>query len=99
MQSFKIKCSAVCKFQFSVNLYYFPKLSEQATVQRIHIDGLARTKDDIVIEQVKDLFKAGTFKEVIEKSSNAKLRLEKLGIFTGVGVFIDTSKGKKIPQN
>ncbi|XP_072047783.1 sorting and assembly machinery component 50 homolog A-like [Amphiura filiformis] len=67
----------------------------KAKVQRIHIDGLARTKDDIVIAQVQDVFKAGTFKEVIEKSGNAKLKLERLGIFTGVGVFIDTSKGEQ----
>ena len=65
----------------------------QVKIERIHIDGLGRTKDEIAIEQVKDVFQASTFKELIERSGEAKLKLERLGIFTGVGVLIDTSKG------
>jgi hypothetical protein len=34
-------------------------------VQRVHIDGLQRTKNDIVIHHVKPLFEAKNFEEVI----------------------------------
>jgi hypothetical protein len=34
-------------------------------VQRVHIDGLQRTKNDIVIHHVKPLFEATNFEEVI----------------------------------
>ena len=36
----------------------------QAKVQRIHLDGLGRTKDDFVSQQVKRVFKAANFEEV-----------------------------------
>ena len=69
---------------------------KQAKVDRIHIDGLGRTRDDIVTRQMKDVFTAKTFKEVIQRTGEAKVRLEGLGVFKSVGVFIDTSKGEGI---
>ena len=36
----------------------------QAQVQRIHVEGLARTKDDIVINSVKEVFEANDFQSV-----------------------------------
>lgn len=36
----------------------------QARVDRINVDGLGRTKDDIVLEAVGDLFKVSNFEEV-----------------------------------
>lgn len=36
----------------------------QAHVQRVHVDGLARTKDDIVINTVRDVFTAQDFYSV-----------------------------------
>ena len=34
--------------------------SNQVRVSRVHVAGLQRTKNDIVVEQVKDVLKAGT---------------------------------------
>ncbi|XP_071809301.1 sorting and assembly machinery component 50 homolog B-like [Asterias amurensis] len=62
-------------------------------VEKVHIEGLGRTKDDMVTKHVNQLFKAQTFKDVILKSGVVKQELEELGVFQGVGVFIDTSKG------
>ncbi|XP_027231761.1 sorting and assembly machinery component 50 homolog isoform X1 [Penaeus vannamei] len=65
----------------------------QAHVQRVHVDGLARTKDDIVINTVRDVFTAQDFYSVILKIHEARSRLAKLGCFKDVGVFIDTYEG------
>ncbi|XP_030845373.1 sorting and assembly machinery component 50 homolog B [Strongylocentrotus purpuratus] len=62
-------------------------------VEHVHIDGLGRTKDDLVIRHMKDVLQAKTFKEVIQRTGEAKVKLEGLGVFKSVGVFIDTSKG------
>ncbi|XP_064635465.1 sorting and assembly machinery component 50 homolog isoform X2 [Lineus longissimus] len=64
-----------------------------AKVVNVHIDGLGRTKDDLVMHEVRDVFKASSFKEMVKMAHDAKLRLERLGIFKNVGIFIDTSKG------
>ncbi|XP_071957142.1 sorting and assembly machinery component 50 homolog B-like [Antedon mediterranea] len=68
-------------------------------VQRVHIEGLKRTKNDLVVPQVQDLLKSKDFKDIIQKSAEAKLRLEALGIFTSVGVLIDTAKGPTAKSN
>lgn len=39
---------------------YFHK----AKVERVIIDGLGRTKDDLIVKQVKDIFQADNFQEV-----------------------------------
>jgi len=65
----------------------------KARVQRVHVDGLGRTKDDIVINTVSDVFEASDFQSVILKIHEARSRLEKLGCFKNVGVFIDTYRG------
>lgn len=62
-------------------------------MQRIHIDGLGRTKDDLVIQTVKELFQAQDLEHVIFKSQQIRTRLESLGCFKSVGVFIDTGRG------
>ncbi|XP_063851103.1 sorting and assembly machinery component 50 homolog A-like isoform X2 [Scylla paramamosain] len=65
----------------------------KARVQRVHVDGLGRTKDDIVINTVRDVFAAQDFQTVIMKIHEARTRLSNLGCFKDVGVFIDTYKG------
>ncbi|XP_076642464.1 sorting and assembly machinery component 50 homolog A isoform X1 [Halictus rubicundus] len=62
-------------------------------VDRVHIDGLKRTKDDIIKTQVVDLFKAKDFQDVILCAHKVKGKLESLGCFRSVGVYIDTSEG------
>ncbi|XP_078050296.1 sorting and assembly machinery component 50 homolog B isoform X2 [Augochlora pura] len=62
-------------------------------VDRVHIDGLKRTKDDIIKAQVIDLFRAKDFRDVIIRAHKVKGKLESLGCFRSVGVYIDTSEG------
>ncbi|GLH12382.1 hypothetical protein R5R35_011696 [Gryllus longicercus] len=65
----------------------------RARVDKIHVDGLGRTKDDIIIETVRELFKAQDFQDVIVGAHTVRSRLEALGCFRNIGVFIDTSSG------
>jgi hypothetical protein len=62
-------------------------------VDKIHVDGLCRTKDDIIIATVKDLFQAKDFQEVIVGAHKVRGKLEGLGCFRNIGIFIDTSSG------
>lgn len=67
----------------------------KARVDRIHINGLGRTKDDIVQDAVKDLFAAEDFQEVLLKAHKVRTKLDSLGCFRNIAVYIDTSKGPK----
>ena len=59
----------------------------------MHVDGLVRTKDDIIKSQVKELFKVHNFDDVIVQTHNVRRRLESLGCFKTIDVYIDTSQG------
>nr|CAH0099235.1 unnamed protein product [Daphnia galeata] len=48
---------------------------------------------------VKELFDAGDFQQVVLKSQEVRSKLEKLGCFKNVGVFIDTSRGEDASSN
>lgn len=65
----------------------------KARVDKVHVDGLGRTRDDIVVTAVHDLFQAQDFKQVILKIHEVKSHFEALGLFRKVGVLIDTSHG------
>lgn len=62
-------------------------------MDKIHIDGLDRTKNDVVKSQVKELFKAKDFQDIIVNSYAVRGKLEALGCFKSIGVHIDTSQG------
>lgn len=65
----------------------------KARVDKIHVDGLMRTKDDIIKPQVMDLFKAKNIEDVIIRASKVREKLDALGCFRHIGVYIDTSQG------
>jgi len=65
----------------------------QARVDKIHVDGLVRTKDDIIKSQVMDLFKAKNFEDVIIRAYKVREKLDALGCFRNIGIYIDTSQG------
>uniref|UniRef100_A0AAR5Q7D4 Bacterial surface antigen (D15) domain-containing protein n=1 Tax=Dendroctonus ponderosae TaxID=77166 RepID=A0AAR5Q7D4_DENPD len=65
----------------------------QARVDKINIDGLCRTKNDIVEDCIRDLFNAKDFQQVLLKAHKARVNLDELGCFKNIGVYIDTSKG------
>ncbi|XP_029038925.1 sorting and assembly machinery component 50 homolog B [Osmia bicornis bicornis] len=67
--------------------------SLKVRVDKIHIDGLMRTKDDIIQSQVTELFKAQDFYDVILRASKVREKLGTLGCFKNIGIYIDTSQG------
>ncbi|NXX64916.1 SAM50 protein, partial [Spizella passerina] len=62
-------------------------------VQHVHFDGLGRTKDDIIMYEICDVFKAKNLIDVMRKSHEAREKLLRLGIFRQVDVLIDTCQG------
>lgn len=65
----------------------------KARVDKVKIEGLGRTKDDILTDKVQDLFKATDFQEVIVGAHKVRSKLETLECFSKVGILIDTSDG------
>ncbi|XP_043239282.1 sorting and assembly machinery component 50 homolog [Amphibalanus amphitrite] len=70
----------------------------QARVDKVHVDGVGRTKDDLVQATVQPMFEAATLEDVITRTHEARTRLEQLGCFRSVGVFIDTSRGPEATE-
>lgn len=68
-------------------------------MEKIHVEGLGRTKDDLVIQNVRELFRAEDFEQVVLKSQEIRSRLESLGCFKSVGVLIDTGRGENASSN
>ncbi|BFZ15705.1 hypothetical protein BsWGS_18744 [Bradybaena similaris] len=64
-------------------------------VQRVTVDGLTRTKDDVVAEEIKKLLAAKTFDELVQLSHDAKVKMQALGLFENVVIAIDVSKDGK----
>ncbi|KAK2153083.1 hypothetical protein LSH36_308g02016 [Paralvinella palmiformis] len=70
----------------------FPS-GEGTTVQKIYVDGLKRTKNDIVVKHMKPIYTARNFEEMILKSQQARTVLQRLGLFKQVRIGIDISRG------
>ncbi|ELT89869.1 hypothetical protein CAPTEDRAFT_156414 [Capitella teleta] len=66
-----------------------------AFVEKIHVDGLGRTKDDIVSQQLKPILLATNFQQVVAKSQRAKVQMQRLGLFNDIDIHIDISRGEK----
>ncbi|CAH1399633.1 unnamed protein product [Nezara viridula] len=64
-----------------------------ARVDVVTVDGLRRTKDDIVANTVKDLFGATNFEEIIKTAHGVRQKLLQLGCFKSIAIHIDTSSG------
>lgn len=67
--------------------------NKDVVVQHVHFDGLGRTKDDIIICEIGDVFKAKNLIEVMRRAHEAREKLLRLGIFRQVDVLIDTCHG------
>uniref|UniRef100_A0A671PIH6 Sorting and assembly machinery component 50 homolog A n=1 Tax=Sinocyclocheilus anshuiensis TaxID=1608454 RepID=A0A671PIH6_9TELE len=67
--------------------------NKDVVVQHVHIDGLGRTKEDILTYEVADVFRARNLIDVMKKSHEARQKLLRLGIFRHVEVVIDTAEG------
>jgi len=66
-------------------------LSVPCKVKNIHIDGLKRSRNELITTSLEDLFEAGTFEDVIAQAHLCKLRLERLRVFSNIDVFIDVA--------
>ena len=58
------------------------------------IAGIDRTKNDIAVEQVKDVLKADTLQDALLSTLQSQQRLSELGIFKHVHVRLDTAKDR-----
>lgn len=61
-------------------------------MKRVYVEGLNRTKTDIVVEQVKEVLRADTLQDLLHVSLESVQRLEQLGIFKHVSLKLDTAK-------
>lgn len=73
--------------------------NKDVVVQHVHFDGLGRTKDDIIICEIGEVFKAKNLIEVMRRSHEAREKLLRLGIFRQVDVLIDTCHGEDALPN
>ncbi|XP_049883858.1 sorting and assembly machinery component 50 homolog A [Pectinophora gossypiella] len=65
----------------------------RARVDRVHVEGLSRTKDDIIRNTIDDLFHATDFEDVILRAHRVRRALDSMGCFRDIGVYIDVSSG------
>ncbi|KAJ8707895.1 hypothetical protein PYW07_011572 [Mythimna separata] len=71
----------------------------KARVDRVNVDGLKRTKDDIIRGTVENLFQAKDFEDVIVRAQKVRRALDNLGCFRDVCVYIDVSTGPEATPN
>ena len=57
--------------------------------------GLRRTKNDIVVEQIKDVLQADSLKDLFIRALTSMERLQEMRVFKNVSMKIDTDKGKE----
>uniref|UniRef100_A0A4W6EU65 Sorting and assembly machinery component 50 homolog, like n=1 Tax=Lates calcarifer TaxID=8187 RepID=A0A4W6EU65_LATCA len=67
--------------------------NKDVVVQHVNIQGLGRTKEDLLGYEISDVFHAKNLIDVMKKAHVARQRLLRLGIFNEVEVLIDTSEG------
>uniref|UniRef100_A0AAQ5ZGD8 POTRA domain-containing protein n=1 Tax=Amphiprion ocellaris TaxID=80972 RepID=A0AAQ5ZGD8_AMPOC len=73
--------------------------NKDVVVQRVHIDGLGRTKEDLLTYEIAEVFRAKNLIDVMRRSHEARQKLLRLGIFRKVEVVIDTSRGEDALPN
>uniref|UniRef100_A0A673WL31 Sorting and assembly machinery component 50 homolog, like n=1 Tax=Salmo trutta TaxID=8032 RepID=A0A673WL31_SALTR len=65
--------------------------NKDVVVQHVNIEGLGRTKEDLLGYEISEVFDAKNLIDVMKKSHIARQKLLRLGIFKEVEVVIDTS--------
>ena len=66
-------------------------LKVPAVIKNIFIDGLCKTNNELVTNQLHELFKAKTFADIMTEAHLGKLKLERLGVFAAIDVLVDVS--------
>uniref|UniRef100_A0A668ARS8 Sorting and assembly machinery component 50 homolog, like n=1 Tax=Myripristis murdjan TaxID=586833 RepID=A0A668ARS8_9TELE len=67
--------------------------NKDVVVQHVNIQGLGRTKEDLLGYEISEVFLAKNLIDVMKKAHLARQKLLRLGIFKDVEVLIDTSEG------
>jgi len=62
-------------------------------VTKVHLKGLQRTKDDMVVASIEPVLKVKQFSELALAAQEARARLQSLQCFKTVEILIDTSEG------
>uniref|UniRef100_A0A8C9Y5I8 Sorting and assembly machinery component 50 homolog, like n=1 Tax=Sander lucioperca TaxID=283035 RepID=A0A8C9Y5I8_SANLU len=73
--------------------------NKDVVVQHVNIQGLGRTKEDLLGYEISEVFHAKNLIDVMKKSHIARQRLLRLGVFKEVEVLIDTSEGSDALPN
>lgn len=73
--------------------------SFKTRVDYVHLDGVSRTKEDILNKFVRQLFEATNFEQVVVLAHGIRKQLESLGLFKEVNVYIDSSRGNKATKD
>jgi len=60
-------------------------------VKNVFIDGLARSRNELITNQLQRLFEVKTFEELINQANLCRLKLARIGIFQEIGLQIDVS--------
>ncbi|MBZ3878343.1 Sorting and assembly machinery component 50-like protein [Sciurus carolinensis] len=73
--------------------------NKDMVVQHVHFNGLGRTRDDVFMYEIGDVFKARNLIEVMRKSHEASKKLLHLGTFRQVDILIHTCQGHAMLHN
>lgn len=66
-------------------------LNVPVNVKNIFVDGLSQSKTQLITNQLGRLFEAKTFKTLMNDSNACRFKLQRLGIFKNIHVFIDVA--------
>lgn len=61
-----------------------------AQVRMVHIEGLGRTSDELVMKKIEPLFQVDTFEEIVKNTKEVHRSLKNLGCFQSVNIEVDT---------
>ncbi|CAI8027878.1 Sorting and assembly machinery component 50 homolog [Geodia barretti] len=64
-------------------------------VSQVKISGLVRTKNDIVVEQIKDVLKANRLQDVLLESVVSMEKLNSLNVFKSINIRLDATNGEE----
>ncbi|CAF0853408.1 unnamed protein product [Didymodactylos carnosus] len=73
--------------------------SMKAFCARVNVNGIQRTKDDYIKNQIKSIFHSLTFEDLLLNVEQLRSRLLQLGCFRDVAVVIDRAKGSKVQNS
>lgn len=68
-------------------------------VDKVHIDGVCRTKDDVLERAVQELFSVSNSNQISAKANVVRQQLVSLSAFDNIGIYIDTSEGPDATPN